>query len=160
MAKKNTPNYSPRIVNRRARHDYHIIEKIEVGIALQGSEVKSIRHSQVSLAEGYATINPNTLELFLHDVSITAYQHAASDTGHEPTRTRKLLAHKQQIKKLLGITSVRGTTLVPLALYFVRGRVKLELGVGQGKRQFDKRQSLKKRDAQRDINRAMTRRRL
>ena len=162
MAKKQPPlqAHAPRITNRRAYHDYHIDEKLEVGIVLQGSEVKAIRNGQVSLAEGYAHVEVDTMELYLYDVNITQYQHATATTGHDVTRRRKLLARKNQIKNLLGRTSAKGVTLVPLAMYFVRGRVKLEIGIGHGKRDYDKRQSMKKRDASREIDRAMTRKRI
>ncbi len=158
MAKrpKQKKDLSPRIVNRRARHDYHVVESLEVGIQLTGSEVKSIRNGQVSLAEGFARVDPNRMELFLLGVNIAHYTHAGPKTGHEPTRPRKLLAHKRQIASLLGQTANKGTTLVPLTMYFVRGKVKVELGVVRGKQSHDKRQDIKKRDADRDIRRAMT----
>ncbi len=147
---------TPRIVNRRARYEYHILESLEVGIVLVGSEVKSIRNGQVSLAEGYARVEPSDMGLYLYSVDIAPYAQARAD-NHDPKRRRKLLAHKRQIAKLLGATSTRGTTLIPLAMYFVRGKVKLEIGVAVGKRQYDKRQAMKKRDAGKEIRRAMTR---
>ncbi len=161
MAKRKSAqpkNLSPRIVNRRAHHDYHISEKVEVGIVLTGSEVKSIRNGQVSLAEGYATVDPNTLELWLHDVEISPYKHAGPTNQHVPKRPRKLLAHKREIRSLQGKLTSKGVTLVPLAMYFVRGKAKLELGVGTGKKAYDKRQDIKKRDADREIRRSMSRR--
>jgi SsrA-binding protein len=158
MAKRTPANPAPRIVNRRARHEYEILEKLEVGLVLQGSEVKSVRQGQVSLGEGYARVDPVTLELYLHDVDIGAYTHAGGG-GHEPKRRRKLLAHKRQIHQLLGHSSARGTTLVPLALYFVRGRAKLELGVGRGRRSADKRQAIRQREHAQEMRRAMSRRR-
>jgi SsrA-binding protein len=151
---------SPRIVNRRARHEYHILESLEVGIVLRGSEVKSVRAGQVSLAEGYARVDANTRELWLHDVNIAEYSHAHGIGTHEPATARKLLAHKRQIDKLLTETSSKGVTLIPLTLYFVRGMVKLEIGLARGKQQYDKRQSIKSRDADRQIRRAMTRKRI
>lgn len=157
MAKKTKPaNLSPRIDNRRARHDYHISDKLEVGVALLGSEVKSIRNGQVSLAEGYVAVNPKTEELELLNVDIALYPQAGVNQ-HEPRRTRKLLAHKREIRSLLGKTTAKGVTIVPLAMYFVRGRVKLEIGVGTGKKQHDKRQDLKKAAADREIRKAMSR---
>lgn len=159
MAKSKTDNMSPRIVNRRASHDYHITEKIEVGIVLRGSEVKSIRQGQVSLAEGFAQVLPKTMELVLVNVDIATYPQAG-DNQHEPKRTRKLLAHKRQIAQLLGKTASKGTTLIPLAMYFVRGMVKLDIGIAEGKRQSDKRQDMKKRDAEKQIRQAMTRKRI
>jgi SsrA-binding protein len=156
MAKKKNDNLSPRIANRKALHDYFITEKLEVGIVLSGSEVKSIRNSQVSLAEGYARVDPDSLELYLHNVDIALYPHAGVNQ-HTPKAPRKLLAHKREIEKLLGATTVKGTTLVPLAMYFKNGRVKVEVGVGVGKKTFDKRQAIKKKSADREIRRGMTR---
>jgi SsrA-binding protein len=156
MAKKTSNNLSPRIVNRRALHDFHITEKLEVGLELRGSEVKSIRQAQVSLAEGYARVDPHTLQLYLHDVDIAHYPHAGPEQ-HEPKRTRRLLAQKRQIRQLLDQTSSKGVTLIPLAMYFVRGKAKLELGLGVGKKDHDKRESIRKRDADREIRRGMTR---
>lgn len=157
--KGNKPtNMSPRIANRRAFHDYHISEKLEVGIELRGTEVKSIRNGQVSLAEGFARVEPATGELILYNVEISHYPHAG-ENQHEPKRPRKLLAHKRQIHELADKTSSKGTTLIPLAMYFQRGMVKLEIGVGTGKRHHDKREDLKKREADREIRRAMSRRR-
>lgn len=147
---------APRIVNRKALHDYFISEKLEVGIKLSGSEVKSIRNSQVSLAEGYARVDPNTMELYLHDVDIAMYPHAGVNQ-HAPKAPRKLLAHRREIEKLFGATTKKGTTLVPLAMYFKDGRVKLEIGVGEGKKVFDKRTDIKKKSADREIKRGMTR---
>lgn len=160
MAKKQSkPNLSPRIANRRATHDYDISEKLEVGIALRGSEVKSVRNGQVSLAEGYAYVDPRTEELMLANVEIAHYPHAGLNQ-HEPKRLRKLLAHKHQIRSLIGATTAKGTTLVPMAMYFTRGLIKLEIGVGTGKKQHDKRQDIKRREDQRDMRRAMTRKNL
>ena len=151
---------SPRIVNRRARHDFHIHEKIEVGIALQGSEVKSVRQGRVALTEAFGRVDPQTTELWLINAHIAEYNHAHGANSHDPLRPRKLLAHKREIGRLAGLASSQGRTLVPLAMYFVRGKVKVELGVASGKKQYDKRQDLKSRDADREIRRAMTRKRL
>lgn len=160
MAKgKRTKTQEPRIANRRAFRDYNVHEKLETGIVLRGSEVKSIRASSVSLAEGFARVEPATGELFLYNVDIAPYAQAGP-LGHEPKRTRKLLAHKRQIDKLLTATSAKGSTLIPLAMYFVRGNVKVEIGVCSGKGQHDKREDLKKKDAQASIRQAMTRKRL
>ncbi len=159
MAKtrRKTPrDLSPRIVNRRAWHDYHISEKLECGIELMGSEVKSVRHGQVSLAEGFARVEPRTLELFLYQVDIAHYKQGGANQ-HDPQRPRKLLAHKRQLRELLGATSAKGVTLVPTAMYFVRGKVKVEIGLGVGKKQYDKRQDTKRREHDREIRRAMTR---
>lgn len=146
-----------RIVNRKARHDYHILEKLEVGVMLQGSEVKSVRNGQVSLGEGYARIDPRTNELFLHGVHIAEYVNATGPYAHVPARTRKLLAHRREINKLAGQLTDKGRTLIPLAMYFSRGYVKVEIGLAVGKKQYDKRQDMKSRDAGREIRRAMTR---
>lgn len=156
---KSKQNLSPRILNRKAKHDYHILEKLEVGVELIGSEVKSIRHGRVSLGEGFARVERNG-ELYLYDVDIGAYVNAPV-TAHEPKRKRKLLAHRKEIERLGGLTSSKGVTLIPLAMYFnSRGICKLELGVAQGKAKGDKRESLKKKEADKDMRRAMTRRRI
>ncbi|MFA9479277.1 SsrA-binding protein SmpB [Phycisphaerales bacterium AB-hyl4] len=156
---KKPANLNPRIENRRARHDYHILEKLETGIVLQGTEVKSIRLGQVSLAEGFARVDPRSGELYLHNVEIAPYPHAGINQ-HGPKQSRKLLAHKREIDKLAGFSASKGTTLIPLAIYFVRGKAKLELGVAEGKKTHDKRQDIKKRDADRDMRRAMTRKKI
>lgn len=157
MSKRKQGSLSPRILNRQARHSFHVLETLEVGIALTGSEVKSVRSGQVSLGEGFARVEPVGRQLFLYKVHIAPYSHAAASNGHDPQRTRKLLAHKRQIAHLLAQTSNKGTTMVPLAMYFVRGRVKVELGVVQGKRSHDKREDLKDREAKREMQRRMTR---
>ncbi len=156
MAKKSSKDMSPRIVNRRAHFDFEITDKLEVGIELRGTEVKSIRNGQVSLAEGFASVDPRSKQLMLLNVEIAPYPHAG-ENQHEPKRARRLLAHRRQINDLMGQTTLKGVTLVPMAMYFKDGRVKLEIGVGTGKRQVDKRQDIKKREADREIRRGMTR---
>jgi SsrA-binding protein len=157
MARKQADhNFSPQIDNRRARHDYHISDKLECGIQLLGSEVKSIRLGKVSLAEGYASFVGNTLVLNLLNVDIAHYPQAGKHQ-HEPRRPRRLLAHKRELQKLFDATGPKGVTLVPLAMYFVRGKVKVEIGLATGKHHYDKREDLKKKQADRDIQRAMTR---
>ena len=156
MGKEKNDNLSPRIANRRAFHEYHILEKLETGMMLTGSEVQSIRRGQISLAEGFATIETNPPHLLLHQVDIALYPHAGQN-NHLPKRSRKLLAHKREIARLESLLASKSATLVPLAVYFVRGRAKVELGVGVGKKAFDKRQDMKNRDAQRAIQRGMTR---
>jgi len=156
MAEKKNDK-SPRIVNRKARHDYFIESSMEVGIALRGSEVKSIRNGQVSLAEGFARIDPKTMELTLLNVNIAIYPQAGPTNTHEPTRPRKLLAHKREIGKLFDETSASGATLVPLTMYFTRGKVKIELGVAKGKAHQDKRETIKKADINREIRRHLSR---
>ena len=160
MSKKISNSHEPRILNRRARHEYHVLEKLECGIILQGSEVKSVRSGQVQLGQGFARVEPRDLSLFLHGIDIAPYPHASGKNAHDPKRPRKLLAHKRQIAQLLDKTGPKGTTLVPLAMYFVRGRAKVELGLVTGKKTHDKRQDLKTREADRQIRRAMTRRRI
>jgi SsrA-binding protein len=157
MAKDRTSNPTPRIVNRKARHDYHILDTLEVGIVLQGSEVKSVRQGQVSLAEGFARVEPNTNELMLYGVNIAPYAQATGSNGHDPIRPRKLLAHKREALRLLDKTTAKSSTLIPLEMYFVRGRVKVKIGVAQGKKSHDKRQDMKTREADREMRRAMTR---
>jgi SsrA-binding protein len=156
---KDKQKHSPRIVNRKARHDYAIEESLEVGIALKGSEVKSIRNGQVSLAEGFARVEPATMELMLFNVNIAEYTHGGPTNNHEPTRPRKLLAHRRQIRNLHQTTTAKGTTLVPLAMYFVRGKVKLELGIARGRAQHDKRDKIDAKESDREIRRALSRRR-
>ena len=157
--KKHKQNLEPRIENRRARRDYRITETLECGIVLQGSEVKSIRYGRVSLAEGYVSVRSDRMELWLHNVDIAMYANAGANQ-HAPKAVRKLLAHKRQIEKLYGYSTSKGTTLIPTCLYFKDGRVKVEVGVAEGKRDYDKRDDLKKREADRDIRRGMTRKML
>jgi len=157
--KKQKQNLEPRIENRRARRDYHITETLECGVVLQGTEVKSIRYGRATLGDGYVSVNAVTMELWMHNVDIAMYPNAGSNQ-HMPKAMRKLLAHKRQIEKLYGQTTSKGTTLVPTALYFKDGRVKIEIGVAEGKRSYDKRDDIKKRDADRDMRRAMTRKRI
>ena len=159
MAKrKESTDFSPRIANRKAHHDFHVLEKLECGIALVGSEVKSVRNGQVSLAEGYARVETRDENLYLYNVDIAVYPHAGVQT-HEPKRVRRLLAHRREINKLLGASTAKGKglTLVPLAMYFVRGFVKVEIGLAQGKNSFDKRDDIKTREAKREMQRGMTR---
>lgn len=156
---KQPKTHEPTIENRRARHDYFIDDTLECGIKLTGTEVKSVRNGQVSLAEGYvrATETPPTLKLY--NAHIAEYAPAAERYQHEPTRTRTLLAHAREIRKLAMRTREQGVTLVPLKMYFVRGMAKVLIGVARGKAKRDKRQDIAKRDAKRDMDRAMSRRR-
>lgn len=153
---KGKDNISPRINNRRATHEYFIDAKLECGIALVGSEVKSLRAGKAQLQEAYAKIHNG--ELFLMGAHIDPYEKAAIAYNHEPRRDRKLLLHKRELKKLISETAERGTTLVPLAIYFKNGRAKVEIGVARGKQQHDKRASIKKREMDREIRKAMTHR--
>lgn len=136
--------------NRRARHDYQILETVEAGVVLRGSEVKTLREGKGSLQDAYATIEGD--DVVLH-MQIPAYSHTGYD-GHEPTRPRKLLLHRKQIDQLSARIKERGMTLVPLRIYFKNQLVKVELGLARGKRAYDKRQSLAKRDAEREMARA------
>jgi len=143
-------------VNRRAFHDYFIDEHYEAGIVLTGTEVKSLRAGRASLTDSYASIDAG--EVYLRNLHIPEYSQGTW-TNHEPRRTRKLLLHRGEIAKLIGRTRESGLTLVPLQLYFSDGKVKVELALARGKRDYDKRQDLAKRDAQREIARAAGRRR-
>ncbi len=141
--------------NRKAYHDYHILDTFEAGIVLLGSEIKSIRAGQVNLRDGYATIQDN--EVWLMNVHIAPY-HQANRENHEPRRTRKLLLHRREINKLLGKLQEQGLTLIPLNLYLKDNRAKVELGLAQGKRQYDKRAALREKESRRQIDRALGRR--
>jgi SsrA-binding protein len=146
---------APRISNRRATHDYFISAKLECGVALVGSEVKSLRDGKAQLQDAYARIENG--ELFLYGAHIDPYEKAALAYNHDPRRPRKLLAHRREIKKLEGETSIKGTTLIPLAIYFKGGRAKVEIGVGRGKQQHDKRDAIRKKEMDREVRRAMSR---
>jgi SsrA-binding protein len=135
--------------NRRARHDYEILETFEAGIALRGSEVKTLREGRASLQDAYAGVENG--EIVLH-MQIPAYSHTGYD-GHEPTRPRKLLLHRKEIDQISRRVAERGLTLVPLRLYFKQQLVKVELAVARGKRAYDKRQAIAQRDAAREMDR-------
>ncbi|SPM32368.1 tmRNA-binding protein, partial [Mycobacterium rhizamassiliense] len=141
--------------NRKARHDYAIVELFEAGVALLGTEVKSLREGQASLADAFATVDDG--EVWLRNLHIPEYQHG-SWTNHDPRRNRKLLLHRQQIDRLIGKIRDGNLALVPLSLYFTGGRVKVELALARGKRAYDKRQDMARRDAQRDVVRELGRR--
>jgi len=136
--------------NRKARHDYTIIDTYEAGVALMGTEVKSLRLGRASLADAFATIDDG--EVWLRGLHIPEYTHG-SWTNHEPRRTRKLLLHRGEIERLVGKTREGGLTLVPLALYFNEGKVKCEIALAKGKKSYDKRQDLAKRDADNEVRR-------
>ena len=142
--------------NRRARHDYTIESTVEAGLVLTGTEVKSLRAGRATLTDGFAQITDG--EAWLHGVHIPQYTQGTW-TNHEPRRTRKLLLHRKEIDKLASSVQERGLTLIPLSLYFSGGKVKIELGLGRGKRAYDKRQDLAKRDAAREVERELRRRR-
>jgi SsrA-binding protein len=141
--------------NRRARHNYSIIDTFEAGIALMGTEVKSLREGQASLADAFATVDDG--EVWLRNVHIPEYHHGTW-TNHAPRRNRKLLLHRRQIDTLVGKIRDGNLTLVPLSLYFSEGRVKVELALARGKQARDKRQDMARRDAQREISRELGRR--
>ena len=142
--------------NRRARHDYTIEDVLEAGLVLTGTEVKSLRAGRATLTDGFALIIDG--EIWLHGVHIPQYTQGTW-TNHEPRRVRKLLLHRKEIDRLARLTTEGGLTLVPLSLYFSDGKAKIELALGRGKRTYDKRQELARRDAARDIDRALRRRR-
>jgi SsrA-binding protein len=139
-------------VNRRAFHEYHFDDRVEAGLVLVGSEVKSLRDGRVNLKDAYARFLGD--ELFLIGVHISPYG-PSSQFGHEPERNRKLLLHRREIDKLRGKLKERGLTLVPLRLYWVKGRAKAELGLGRGKKLHDKREAIRERTERREIDRAM-----
>ncbi|MCP9447549.1 MAG: SsrA-binding protein SmpB [Nitrospira sp.] len=137
--------------NRKAYHDYFIEEKFEAGIVLTGTEVKSLRDGRANLQDSYAAVKDG--EVYLYHCHINPYRHG-NIMNHDPTRTRKLLLHHKEIDKLIGKTQQKGLTLVPLRMYFSpRGKVKVELGLAKGKKQYDRRESIKARDAGREIER-------
>ena len=141
--------------NREAFRDYHILETLEAGIALSGTEVKSLRNHHASLKECFARVENG--EVFVYNLHISPYEQG-SIFNPDPMRTRKLLLHRAQIRDLMGKTQTKGFVLIPLKLYFKQGIVKLELGLGKGKRQFDKREAIKTRDQMREMQRALRRR--
>ncbi len=142
--------------NRRARHDYAIADTYEAGLVLTGTEVKSLRAGRATLTDGYAVVRDG--EAWLHNVHIPEYE-PGTWTNHEPRRPRKLLLHRREIRELSKAGQERGMALVPLSLYFQDGYAKVEIGVGRGKRQYDKRQTLAERDARREAERAVRTRR-
>lgn len=137
--------------NRKARHDYFIEEAFEAGIALQGTEVKSLRAGRVNLRDGYAQVENG--EIFLNNVHISPYEQA-NRFNHEPLRKRKLLMHKDEIRRLFGQVREKGYTLVPLRMYFKKGRAKVEIGLAKGKKHYDKREDIAARDVEREMARA------
>ncbi|SVE39536.1 uncharacterized protein METZ01_LOCUS492390, partial [marine metagenome] len=138
--------------NRKARYDYIVLDTFEAGIVLQGTEVKSLRNGRANLVDSYAAVNRG--EVYLHNMHISQYDQG-SHFNHDPTRTRKLLLHKVEIRRLTGRVVERGLTLVPLKLYFKRGRAKVELALVKGKKQYDRRRTIAERDARRDAEREM-----
>ena len=142
--------------NRKARHDYAVLDTFEAGLVLTGTEVKSLREGRASLVDGFALIDNG--EVFLHGVHIPEYTQGTW-TNHEPRRVRKMLMHRAEINRLIGKIREGGLTLVPLQLYFSDGKAKVEIALARGKKSYDKRQDLAQRDANREITRAIGRRR-
>jgi SsrA-binding protein len=138
--------------NRRARHEYEILETVEAGLVLRGTEVKSLRQGQVNFKDAYATVRNG--EAWLLGCHISPYSHG-TDANHDPERDRKLLLHRREIARLAGKVAERGLTLVPLRLYFKAGRAKLELGLARGKKLRDKRAALREREVRREVERAV-----
>lgn len=153
--KKKTQDRSVLATNRRARHDYNILETYECGVVLVGTEIKSLREGKVSIADAFATVDDG--EVWLRNLHIPEYS-LGSWTNHSPKRTRKLLLHRREIDSIMGKVRDGNRTLVPLQLYLKDGRVKLELGLAQGKQDYDKRQDIKRRTEEREITRELGRR--
>jgi SsrA-binding protein len=146
-----TEDFKPVANNRKARHEYDILETVEAGLVLRGTEVKSLRDGQVNFKDSFATIRNN--EAWLRGCHISPYSHG-TDANHDPERDRKLLLHRREISRLTGKIAERGLTLVPLRLYFKQGRAKVELGLARGKKLHDKRSSLREREVKREMDRA------
>jgi len=140
--------------NRKAFHDYEIVETIEAGLVLVGTEVKSLRDGRANLKDSYARIKRG--EAFLYGLHISPYTHAYYD-NHDPERVRKLLLHRQEIKRLLGKTQEKGFALIPLKIYFKEGKAKVEIALARGKKAYDKRESLKRKEETRELDRARKR---
>jgi len=138
--------------NRKAFHDYHLLETFEAGVALLGTEVKAIREGRVNLRDSFGRVEDG--EVFLYNVHISPYSHRGS-SNHEPTRRRKLLLHRQEIQKLIGKTIQRGMTLVPVRMYFKNGHVKVSISLAKGKQSHDKRETIKRREAERETRAAL-----
>jgi SsrA-binding protein len=142
--------------NRKAFHDYHVLDTFEAGIVLLGTEIKAIREGRVNLRDSFARVEDG--EVFLYNVNISPYSHRGY-ADHEPLRRRKLLLHRDEIRKLIGKTVEKGMTLVPVRLYYKNGRVKVALGLAKGKKEYDKRETIKRREADRETRAAVKARR-
>ena len=140
------------VTNRKARHDYHFLETWEAGIVLTGTEVKSLRTGKISLTDSYAAVDSG--EVYLYNVHVSPYEQG-SHFNHEPTRRRKLLLHRSEIRKLIGRVVEKGLTLIPTRFYFKRGRAKVEIALAKGKRDYDRRRTIMERDARRDMERTL-----
>lgn len=152
MAGKNSEKQRPLAQNKKARHDYNILETVEAGIVLTGTEIKSVREGRVTLKDGFAQIKND--EAWLENVYISEYT-AGNRFNHDPLRRRKLLLHKKQIVQLGQKTSAKGVTLVPLKVYLKNGFAKVLIGVATGKHEYDKRETIKRRDQEREIQRTL-----
>ena len=139
------------VTNPKARRDYHVLETFEAGLVLHGTEVKSIRAGKVQISDAFARVEKD--EVWLHNAHIDEFTHG-NQFNHVPKAPRKLLLHKAEIRKLFGLASVKGNALFPLSMFWKNGKVKVLLGVGKGKQEFDKREDIKKRDADRELKRA------
>jgi SsrA-binding protein len=158
MSPKADPSGQKTVVsNRRARHDYEILERFETGIVLSGAEVKSLRGGHGSLSEAFARVRDG--EVWLEGMHIPPYAQAADKARYQPTRPRKLLLHRKEIERIVGKAAERGLTLVPMRVYFAHGLAKVELGLGRGKRQFEKRQAIAEREHRREMEQEAGRRR-
>ena len=139
------------VTNHKARRDYHVLETFEAGIVLRGTEVNALRAGKGQISDAFARVDND--EVWLHNAHIDEYSHGNLQ-NHVPKAPRKLLLHKSEIRKLFGLASVKGNSLFPLAMYWKNGKVKVSIGVGKGKQQFDKRQDIKKRESDRELKRA------
>ena len=153
---KSGPKHSPVIINKKARFNYHLLEKLEAGMALLGTEVKSLRQGKANLEEAFCRIRNG--ELYLLGCHIAGYEHG-NIANHDPLRPRKLLVHRRELKKLEVKMAQKGLTVVPMRIYFTHGLAKVEIALAQGKSRQDKREKIKERQARRDIRRALDRRR-
>ncbi len=155
MAKKRTVKHQRATItlNKKARYDYHLEERFEAGLALQGWEVKSLRAGRVQIKESYVIVRNG--EIYLLGAHFAPLPSASTHVNPDPTRTRKLLLHRQEIGKLIGAVERRGYTLVPLAMYWKRGKAKLEIALAKGKKTFDKRAAIREREQQREAERAI-----
>jgi len=152
IATKITRARNPRKENRKAFHDFHLLETFEAGIVLLGTEVKAIREGRVNLRDSFARLEDG--EVFLYNVNISPYSHRGY-ADHEPLRRRKLLLHRDEIRKLIGKTVEKGMTLVPVRLYYKKGRVKVAVSLAKGKKEYDKRETIKRREADRETRAAI-----
>jgi SsrA-binding protein len=158
MSPKADPSGQKTVVsNRKASHDFEILERFETGIVLSGAEVKSLRGGHGSLAEAFARVRDG--EVWLEGMHVPPYAQAADKARYQPTRPRKLLLHRKEIERLVGKAAERGLTLVPMRIYFAHGLAKVELGLGRGKRQFEKRQAIAEREHRREMEQEAGRRR-